>query len=240
MSNDLITMLLDKARTEIEQGNALAERWQAANSGINKAIRDAREDENTTDENVRRYQEHAEKLRAALEDARTKIDAYLAEKLGAAQMTDEEKAQVKEQHRAHKTNANTALKFIRDQFGDEGEAAIAAANLPSILGLSGSRSSGGGTGTIRPRLHSVTVNGEEIRGEKTDKEGNVVPYVNMTLVAEHISKMSGTKVGPKELNEALLEECGGDLNSVTDVDFNYSVNGTDYHLVVIPQAAVRE
>lgn len=234
----LAQMVLEKAREEAEAANAIAERWQAANAGSNKEIRARREDPDTTDENIRRYQEHVEKLRAAEQDATDKINEYIRGLIGSEQMSDEEREQAKEQHKAHKKVVNATLSALEAMFSPEdAKRFIEAANIPSVLGLSGARSSGGGTGTRRPRLASVTVDGNEVWGERTNKQGETEKYVTMTLVAEYISKLSGETVSPGDLNDAMYAAAGGDISDVTDVDFNYSVNGTDYNIVAIPRSS---
>lgn len=232
MSNlDVFTAVKAMVSDAIGKANAIAERVQKSRVNVNKVVHEVRKDENTTDEKVKAYQEWLEKANAQINKKTEEIDNYIKENLvQASSMSDEEYEKAKAEYAELKKSATAAQKlaqalpgYSEDVFSD----------VPKLMTLSGG-TSGAATGTKRPRLASLTINGEEAFTEKETDEGTVKSFT-FTHAAEVISKASGQKVKPSDLSGAAFEAAGtDDLSTVTSVEYNYSVDGTDYAIVAIP------
>ena len=235
--SDLVNIIVSTISEKIEAANAIATEVAAATVNVNKQVRDLREDSETEDEKVQQWQKFVADLDAKREQATKVIDAYLAEQIGAAQMSDEERDAKKATYTEYRDEIRAAEKLLAMQ-GDEG--AKAAENLPDLLNFSGRKSGSGGGGSQgpRPRLAAATVNGEDVWAERTNKDGEVENFVTFTILAQHISKDSGIKVGARDLQSAAFEEAGtNDLSTVTEVDFGFSADGNNYRVVVFPRQA---
>ena len=234
--SDLVNVITATIAAKTEEANAIASEVAAATVNVNKQIRDLREDAETDDEKVQKWQAFVADLDAKREQATKAIDAYLAEKIGAASMSDEERDEKKSAFTALRDEIRAAEKLLAMQ-GDEGKAA--AESLPDLLNFSGRKSgSGGGSQGPRPRLAHATVNGEDVWETRTNKDGDEEQFVTFTVLAQHISKDSGAKVGARDLQAAAFEEAGtNDLSTVTEVDFGFSADGNNYRVVVFPRQA---
>ena len=233
MSNNDVFAAVKAMVTEIvTKANAIAEEVKNSRVNVGKVVHEIRKDENTTDETVKAYQAWEAKANALFEKKRKEIDEYIKTNLvKSSEMSDEVFEQKKAEYSEHKKNYNNALKmaamlpgYDKDTFSD----------VPSLLTLSGGTSATTGTGPKRPRLASITVNGEDIFVEKDTDEGKV-RSATFTVAAAHISKDSGTKVAPSDLSAAAFEAAGtDDLSTVASVEFNYSSNGKEYAIVAFP------
>lgn len=234
--SDLVNIIVSTISEKIEAANAIATEVAAATVNVNKQVRDLREDPETEDEKVQQWQKFVADLDAKREQATKVIDAYLAEQIGAATMSDETRDEKKAEYMSLRDEVRAAEKLLAMQ-GDEGQ--TAAENLPELLNFSGRKSgSGGGSQGPRPRLEAATVNGEDVWAERTNKDGEVEQFVTFTVLAQYVSKDSGAKVGARDLQAAAFEEAGtNDLSTVNEVDFGFSADGNNYRIVVYPRQA---
>ena len=231
--SDLTQMIVSTITSATERANAIADKVAAATTNVNKQIRDLRQDEDTTDAKVQAYQKFVEDLDAKREAATKQIDEYLAEQIGATKMSDEERDALRDEYNGLRDEVRTAEKLLRMQPGG------ADVELPALNNFSGRKSSSSGTvGWRRPRLSADTVNGEDIYVTKKNKDGEDVRSVTFTVLAQHITKDSGTKVTPRELQEVAFEEAGTtDLSTVKEVTFGYSADGNNYEVTVFPKGS---
>lgn len=234
--SDLVNVISATIAAKTEEANAIASEVAAATVNVNKQVRDLREDPETDDEKIAKWQAFVADLDAKREQATKAIDAYIVEeKIGATQMSDETRDEKKSAYTALRDEIRAAEKLLAMQ-GDEG--ARAAENLPELLNFSGRKSGGGGSQGPRPRLSAATVNGEDVWETRTNKDGEEEQFVTFTILAQHISKDSGVKVGARDLQAAAFEEAGtNDLSTVTEVDFGFSADGNNYRVVVFPRQA---
>lgn len=232
MSNgDVFNVVKVMVKDQIDKANVIAERVQKSRVNVGKVVHEIRKDEGTTDEKVKAYQEKMDKAQAQIEKWTSEIDDYIKTNLvQASSMSDEEYEKVKAEYAELKKGANAAQKLAANL---PGYAPEVFADLPSLMTLSGG-TSGSATGTKRPRLASLTINGDEAYTEKETDEGKVKSFT-FTHAADVISKESGVKVKPSDLSAAAFEAAGtDDLSTVNDVEFNYSAGEKEFALVVIP------
>lgn len=232
---DLTTMLAEKITADVERANAITDKVAAATTNVNKQLHDLRNDKDTTDEAVRKYQAFIADLDARREQATSAIEAHLRDNvLKVAAMGEDERATLRSEYDTLRDEINTALKLLK-MYDEDGSVTN---GIPALRNFSGRKGSGGASGGKRPRLGAATVNDEDVFTEKTDKDGNTVRHVTFTILAQNISKDAGEKVTPRMLQEAAFEEAGtDDLSTVSEVDFGYSVNGKNYRIKVWPASA---
>jgi hypothetical protein len=201
---------------------------------VNKVVHEIVKDEETTDEKVRAYQERMAKANEQIEKWTAEIVEYAKNNLvSASQMSDEEFEAAKAEYAELKKSIKSTLSLAANLPGYSAET---FADVPALQTLSGGTSSGA-TGTKRPRLAEITVNGEPAFTVKGEGDEATKAYT-FTAAAAVISKDSGVKVQPSDLSKAAFETAGtDDLSTVHAVEFNYSANGKDYAVVAIPAAS---
>lgn len=243
MANDILAMVVKTLRDAVEAANGLADRIAAASKDTKARVHELRTDPNTTDPEVKEYQEWYEKANAAIEKRTADIDAKIAAKLSNTETEDVDA--LKTQYGENKTNATTARKFLDTLPGvsaEEKESALK--DVPELKTLRGG-SSGSGGGGKRPRLERVSFssdNGttyseiwEEIENPKTKVKEN---KVNFTIVARKLAKEFGSKVEVKELQAAAFDAAKTDDLSTLNgkvFDFAYSVGEKNVFLRVQPK-----
>lgn len=226
--SDLRTLAVQMYADQVTAANAIAQEVSASSGGVNRQIKDIRDDEETTDANILKYREARDALMQRAAEMREKIEAYIIERDGLAAMSDETRKEKQDEYKALRQSATAARKLLELQPGyDE----TWLADVPELLNFStgkpaGQRASSGGS--FRPRLASATVNGEDV-----SKDGKVT----FTILAATLSTKDH-KVGPRDLQEAALKEANAeDFSSVRDVDFVYSVNGENYEISIVLKVA---
>lgn len=243
MANDILTMVVKTYRDAVEAANALADRIAAASKDVKARVHEIRNDPNTTDPEVKEFQEWYEKANAAIEKRVAEIDAKITAKLSNTETEDVDS--LKTQYGENKTNATTARKFLDTLPGVSAEDKEAALkDVPDLKSLRGG-SSGAGGGGKRPRLERVSYsadNGEtysevweEIENPKTKEKEN---KVNFTIVARKLAKEFGSKVEVKELQSAAFAAAETDDLSTLNgkpFDFAYSVGDKNVFLRVQPR-----
>lgn len=218
---------------QINKANAIAEEVRDSRVNVGKVVHEIRTDPETEIEWVKEFQEWLAKANAAIEAKTKAIDERIkAEKVKASEMSDEVYEAKKAEYATLKKGATDAQKLAANLPGYD---PAVFADLPALLTLSGG-TSGAATGTKRPRLSNLTVNGEEVFVLKDVKDSDEkVKSYTFTAAAAHISKDSGVKVQPSDLSAAAFAAAGtDDLSTVNDVEFNYSANGKEYSITAVP------
>lgn len=229
------TDVFGAVRTMVEEqtakANAIADEVQKSRVNVGKVVHEIRKDENATDEKVVKYQKDMEKAAAQIEKWTKEIDEYIkANLVQTSSMSDEAYEAKKTEYAELKKGINNALKLAA---GLPGYSEEVFKDLPALVTLSGG-TSGSATGTKRPRLASLTIDGEEVFTIKETDEGKVKSFTFTAAAAKLSTKEH--KVNPSDLSAAAFAAAGtDDLSTVNDVEFNYSVNGKDYAFVVVPQ-----
>lgn len=226
--SDFIATAVEMIRTATDAANAVAQRVAASTVNVNKQVHDILKGEDTTDPVILKWRAYDEEIAAKREQARAKAEAYAKENmLNVESLSDEEREAAKSEYDMYRTQRNSVLKALEAMPGFNAD----EHNIADLLTFSGRKGSSGGAGTggKRPRLASATVNGEEVANE----DGKVT----FTLIAQHITKDSGTKIGPRDLQEAAFDAAGtDDLSTVTSVEFVISAGDNNYDVTVIPAA----
>lgn len=232
MSNtDVFGVVQVMVEDQVAKANAIAEEVQKSRVNVGKVVHEIRKDENTTDERVKAFQKNMEKASAQIEKWTKEIDEYIkTELVQTSSMTDEAYEAKKAEYAELKKGINAALKLAANLPGYvEGETFKSVTPLQTLSG----GTSGAATGTKRPRLASLTIDGEEIFTVKKTDEGDVKSYT-FTAAAAHLSTKEH-KVNPSDLSAAAFAAAGtDDLSTVNDVEFVYSVGDKDFSFTVIP------
>ena len=219
----------------INKANAIAKDVKASRVDVGKAIHDFRKDPETQDEKIKKYQKNIEKAEATMEAWTKEIDSYIKENLvKTSEMSDEVYEAKKTEYGELKKSATAAQKWA---VNIPGYATTTFDDMPDLITLSGG-TAGASTGTVRPRLSFLSIDGVECFVEKTAKDGTKAKSYTFTNAAAVIAKASKGKVSPSDLSAAALEAAKVDnLSKVNDVEFSYSVNGNNYMVKAIPAKA---
>lgn len=248
MANEILTMVVKTYSDAVTTANALAERIAAASKDSKALVHELRNDPNTTDPEIKAHQEWLEKAQARIEEKIAEMDAKILESLKDRQTEDVDA--LKAEYATAKTNATTAHKFAATIPGvSEDEIKEALKDVPELKSLRGG-STGGGTGSKRPRLERVsfsTDNGntytEITEDVKNAKTGEVETKVNFTIVARRLAKDLGSKVEVKDLQTAAFEAAKTDDLSATNgkpFEFAYSVGEKNVFLRVQAKTEAEE
>lgn len=218
------------------QANGIAEQVQKSRVNVNKVVHELVKDEDTTDAKVKAYQERMAKANEQIEKWTAEIVEYAkAELVSASAMSDEEFEAAKASYSDLKKSVKSTLSLAANLPGYSAET---FADVPALQTLSGGTAGAGATGTKRPRLAEITVDGVPaftVKNEGKDDESKAHTF---TAAAAVISKASGVKVQPSDLSAAAFAAAGtDDLSSVHAVEFNYSAGDKDYSIVAIPAAS---
>lgn len=230
-NNDFRTLAVEMYASHVATANAIATEVAASGSGVNRQIKDLRENpDSVTDASladaIRKWAETDEALAQKRAENRDKIDSMIAEHEGLTAMDDDTRSEKHDEYKTARSAATTARKLLETMPGYD---ASWVEDVPALLNFStgkpsGQRSGGTGGGGFRPRLASATVNGEDV---------SVDGKVTYTVIAQHVTKISGTKVQPRELQEATLETAQAEnFDNLTEVDFVYSVDGDNFDISV--------
>ena len=229
MSNDMLTMVGTALAGQTEQANALATRIAAATTDRSKALHDYMTDPESTDPDVKAFQEYEEKMLAALEEQREILVGKVEAKIGTVSPEDVEtlKTQYKgivDQIKAARKFAATIPGYTDETFKD----------VPALKNLRGSTAGKGGSGGKRPRLVSVEFRAStkdewtEAYTTREGKDGEDVRVSNFTVLAGALKDKFGTKVEVKELQTAAFEAAGtDDLNTLEGKTFEFATSVGD-------------
>lgn len=208
--------LLEIVSDNVDKANAIALEAKSALGNTAKQIKDFREDPETEDETIRKFQSDHAKVLAKLEEITVKVNDYIkSELLGSVSWTDEQTEAKRKEHKAYKSAAMEAFKAVAQM---NKILSLPEPELPEILTFSGSTAkTGAGTGTRRLRFDRVEVNGETVK--------------NLSAVAQKIKSASGVAVSAKDLQEAVFKAANSDdmdvIASLGDVSFEWSETDKD-------------
>lgn len=227
--SEILDMVLATATEQTNKANEIADKILAATTDRTKRVHEIRTDENTQDEKVKAFQEWFDKANAKIEEQVAAIEEYIKTTL-LASVDESEVETLREQYKELKTGVSTALNFAKTVPGYSEEA---LANVPDLKSLRGG-TSGAGTGGKRPRVERMSFStNSEGPWTEVDKDGKT----NFTLMAQRLSKESGTKVEVKDLQSAAFEAAGTDDLSTLNgrvFSFAYSAGDKNYFVKVQP------
>jgi hypothetical protein len=234
--SDMISLVYDEIQNQVKSMSALVAEYQAATDSdpevqANSIL------ENSTEPEFVEFREWYDHGIAALEAKRAEFFALAKTKVtNADDLRDPDV--IKTEHTELRKGVKDALSFLAKVPGYDAEK-YPAPELPNLRG--GTSKSTKGQGGKRPRLASITVDGQEISKTVT-KDGVDTKVVNFTLAAQHMSKVTKSKVEVSELQKAAFETAKTDDLSTLGglaIEFNYSVTvdgkTTDFAVVAIPR-----
>jgi hypothetical protein len=245
-SQPAIPSLLDIVKSLVidnrAKANAIVQNVLKNRVNVGKVVHELRNAEDTEDETIKAFQAWKELATAAINEKTAEIDTYIKSNLvQTSEMTEEEFEAEKAKYTLLKKAQADALKLAKSQPGFSEEA---FADIPSLLSLSTGKEAGASasvTGIRRPRLISLTVNGEDMGTEKAEKDGTVSMNYTFSGAATWITKDSGVKVTASDLSGAAFTEVGSDnLSDATSVEYTFTVTDKEgvvhsYDLVAIPE-----
>lgn len=206
---------------QVNQANDIVQKIHAATADIGNLIADIRDDENTTDEFLKNFQEWHEKAKAQIQDRIDQASKYVEENL-LPKREEVDVDALKAQYRELKASIDGGLKFLAP-LGFDAE----KAGIPALKTLRGGTVSGGGaTGIRRPRVNDILVNGESVaKGVKNAKSGKVEQKANFTFAAAYISGKTDTKVETSDLQAAAFAAAKtDDLSTLNGEPFSFHYN----------------
>lgn len=208
--------LLEIVTDNVDKANAIAVEAKNALGNSAKQIKEYREDSETSDETIKKYQTDTAKIYAKLEELTVKVNDYIkTEKMKSVSWTDEVTEAKRKEHKEYKSAATEAFKAVANMNKILG---LPEPEMPELLTFSGSTAKGGtGTGTRRLRFDRVEVNGEVVK--------------NLSAVAQKIKSASGATVSAKDLQKAVFETANSDdmdvIASLGDVTFQWTETDKD-------------
>jgi len=229
--------------SQTNEANSIAEEVKKSRVDVNKLVHEQRTDENTTDEVVKAFQTKLAQLDARREKMISDVTEHIKANLPKSEMSDDVYKVKSEKYAELRKGIKSTLKLAENIPGYKDSDAFK--DLPALKTLTGA-TAGTGTGVKRPRLSYLSMNGDEVFVMKDGKDeaGNKtqVKSYTFTLAAEKInSAVKGAKVKPSDLSAAAFESAGtDDLSSVDGVEFNYSVNGSEFAFKVSATANASE
>lgn len=152
----------------------------------------------STDERIVAFREWKDKADKAILARESEIDAIIKAEMVSAEPVDVDKVKA-----AHKELVKKAKDLATVLRNFAGEAAVH--KLPALKSISGRAvSTSSGSGGKRPRLQSVTVDGEKVFATVDNKDGTKTEVASFTVLAAYINKDNKgcIKVEPKDLQEA--------------------------------------
>lgn len=220
MSNALFAPGIELAKNWAGQRDAAHERViQSRKNSPEKAVAEIRTDESTTDEKVKAWQEREEKVMAALNAEREKINAYIRENLVKVNSDYDETADVETVK-----ELNGKIVAMRKYMEGVGATDEDFTEFPESKSLRGAGKGGsGGTGAKRPRLSSIEYSLDNGKTYVDAAPGEDDP-TTFSALAGVLRGVTGKKVEVKDLQAAIFQEAGtDDLSTKQGQDFSASV-----------------
>ena len=220
MSNALFAPGIELAKSWATQRDAAHERVIASRKNSpEKLVAEIRTDEATTDEKVKAWQEREEKVMAALNAEREKINAYIRENLVKVNSDYDETADVETVK-----ELNGKIVAMRKYMEGVGATEEDFADFPESKSLRGAGKGGsGGTGAKRPRLSSIEYSLDHGKTYVDAAPGEDDP-TTFSALAGVLRGVTGHKVEVKDLQAAIFQEAGtDDLSTKQGQDFSASV-----------------
>lgn len=242
MATDVKSLVLNQITEQTNEANKVAETIASATTDVGKFVHEVRQ--NSDLDWIVEYRAWLEKANAAIEAKTKQIDERIRAEVLPAQQADVNVDELKEKYAHLKEEITAARKYLKVLGVDE----KAMESLPDLKTLrGGTTKAGAGTGGKRPRLSEVKVDGAPVFTEKRNDDGTVTQSASFTVTAQHLSKITKSKVTPKQLQEAAFEAAKTDdlstLNG-TPFDFYFSAgegdNRKNFHIEVTPRDANAE
>lgn len=216
---EVAKILLAEVEQETTKYNALAGQIEAATGDQGKAVHNLRE--TSEDPEVLKFRDFVEALDAKREAAVQKIHAYIEKNLlQSSSMTPEEVEEAKTSLKAQRKEINELRGLFLSRAKIEGADSL----LPEIKGARKSAAAPG-SGAPKPRVASITVDGEEMSHETTNKDGETVVKSTFTDAVKFLSDKHKVKVQTSDLHAGYFENGGPD--SATPVEYVVSVTDKD-------------
>jgi len=201
--------LLALVDEHVNAANAIATEAKSALGNSAKLVKEYREDAETEDEVVQKFQKFYEQAQAKINSEIEKVNAYIKDVLKtdtwSEEVTDTKRAEYKN-HVAVAREAFKAVAKMSELLGQE------LPTMPETLTFSGAAGKTGATGVRRLRFTTVTVNGEEVK--------------NLSAVSQKIKSASGKSVGAADLQKAVFEAAGTEnihvIAGLGDVSFDWT------------------
>ena len=224
--NDLARLVLNTVRESAEAFNARQAKFDAATGDKSKAVHDLRN--SSDDAKVVKFRAWYEDLMAKAEKGVNEIDAYISANLlptgeMSAEEIEAEKAALKDLRSEVKQGADYFL-TLPSVKGVEGAETL----LPEIKGARRSVSSGAGTGTPKPRVKAIYVDGNLVSHD-VEKDGKKETKSTFTDAVKFLSETHKVKIETKDLHAGYFETAGTtDVNVAPDkVEYVFSVTDKD-------------
>ncbi len=217
--NDLARLVLGTVREQAADFNSAQATLDAATGDTSKAVHDLRN--SSDDPQVTKFRAWLEKSDAAREKAIGEIDAYISANLIPDGMSDEqieaEKSRLKELRAEVKSGADyfLTLPSVKGVAGAE-------TLLPEIKGARKSVSKGTGSGTPKPRVKAIYVDGNLVSHDVT-KDGKTETKSTFTDAVKFLSETHKVKVETKDLHAGYFETAGTTDVSVAPDKVEYVV-----------------
>lgn len=229
MSNALFAPGIELARGWAAQRDAAHERIiQSRKNSPEKAVAEIRTDENTTDERIKAWQEREEKVMAALNAERDKVNAYIRENLVKVNSDYDETADVETVK-----ELNGKIVAMRKYMEGVGATEEDFTEFPESKSLRGAGKGGsGGTGAKRPRLSSIEYSLDNGKTYVDAAPGEDDP-TTFSALANVLRGVTGHKVEVKSLQSAIFAEAGtDDLSTKQGEDFSAAVTVGDKNVFI--------
>lgn len=218
------------------QANKLADQLNHAGN-TTKLVHEVRDDKETTDETILKYREWYSQVNEAILKNQAAVEAHIVS-AGLIDTTPVDVPTATTQYKELKTQANAMKGAIKVFPGHED----VLDKLTALQPVSGVRvgTGGGGTGIRRPRLASITVDGDEVFTTVKAKDGSDKKVANFTNTAIHLGKINNVKVDSEAIRSAAFAAAGTeDLATLNGkpISFNFSVGDNNYAIVATPSVA---
>ena len=237
MSNALFAPGIELAKNWAEQRDAAHERVvQFRKNSPEKAVAELRTDPETTDEKVKAWQEREEKVMAALNAEREKINAYIKETLLTVNSDYDETADVETVK-----ELNGKIVAMRKYMEGVGATDEDFTDFPESKSLRGAGKGGsGGTGAKRPRLSSVEYSLDYGKTFVDAAPGEDDP-TTFSALATVLKGVTGHKVEVKDLQSAIFQEAGtDDLSTKQGQDFTAALTVGEQNVFIRAGVRVQE
>lgn len=221
-SNGLVDVAQAALVGQVEHLNSLVELIHSADTDPGRLIADIRDDENATDPIVKSFQNWREQALATIEAKTAEVNGHIqANLMPKAQDIDVDA--LKAEYGEGKKVVTQGLTWLKSLPGYSEE----NSPIPALKSLRGGTvSAGGTTGTRRPRVEDILVNGKSIAQDvKNAKTGVVTRKANFSYAAAFMSKDAKVKVEVSDLQAAAFSAAKtDDLNSLNGEPFSFQYN----------------
>ena len=234
---DVFAAIRVMAEQHITNANTIADEVASSRVNVGKVVSEIRKE--SDDPAVVKYRERADKIEAELDRMAKEIEADIKARLVPTSKMSEEVYEAKKlEWKELKKKADNTLKLAKDLPGYEEKYFEGVTPVKTLAG----GTVGTTSGTKRPRLAFLSIDGAECFTMKKKEDGTEEKSYTFTNAALVISKAAKVKVSPSDLSAAAMEAAKtDDLSTVNEVEFSYSVNGQGYMIKANPaQASTKE